>query len=290
MENKKIHINIKSIGIVAKKSEEVGLILEKIEKILAKNKISLLIEKESAEFFNKNGVSLAEILKQTEILISLGGDGTLISIARQVATKNAFILGIHAGTLGFLTDINPKDFEKFLGEFLNGEYEIERPYMLDVLLEKKDGKIVKKVAFNDVVLNRNNVASMAKIDAFLNRKYFNTYFGDGVIISSAVGSTAYNMSANGPIIYPLSDVFAITPICSHSLTQRPLILAKNYSVNFRTNSDVSVIIDGQDIFDMGEISSVYVGINQTKSSLIRGKNHDYFDVLKEKLHWGHNPC
>ena len=117
-----------------------------------------------------------EILKKTEILISLGGDGTLISIAGKVANQNAFIIGIHAGTLGFLTDILPDDFEKFLDEFLRGEYEIERPFMLEVLFEKNSGEIVRKLAFNDVVLNRNNIASMAKIDAYLNRKYFNTYF------------------------------------------------------------------------------------------------------------------
>lgn len=286
MQNFKLHDNVKSIGLIAKKSAEIGALIDKITKILKAKNIEILIEKNSADFFGKAGFGLNEILKKTEILISLGGDGTLISIAGKVANQNAFIIGIHAGTLGFLTDILPDDFEKFLDEFLRGEYEIERPFMLEVLFEKNSGEIVRKLAFNDVVLNRNNIASMAKIDAYLNRKYFNTYFGDGVIISSAVGSTAYNMSANGPIIYPLSDVFCITPICSHSLTQRPLIVPKEYFVNFKTKSDVSAIVDGQDIFNMNEFKNIGVRVNKARSSLIRRVNHDYFGILREKLSWG----
>ena len=291
MENK-IHKNLKFAGLIAKKSEAIRPVVEQICEILKAQGIELLLEEDGAEFFGLKPHTLAEILKKTNFLISLGGDGTLIGLARLLSDKNAFILGINAGTLGFLTDVQPSEFAKFLKEFLRGEYEIERPFLLEVILENGSGKIVRKTAFNDVVITRSHISSMAKIDAFLNRKYFNTYYGDGVIVSSAVGSTAYNMSANGSIVYPLCDVFCVTPICSHSLTQRPLILPKEYLVSFKNagSSEVSVVIDGQDVFDMAEFSSVSVKISHAKANLIKRRSYDYFDVLKAKLRWGHGGC
>lgn len=287
-QNNKIHLNLKTIGLVAKKSVEVLPQIEKIAKVLKKKNINLVLEKESAEFFGLKGAEFKEILQTTNVFISLGGDGTLISTARTLALKNAFILGIHAGTLGFLTDTKLDKFDKFIDDFLGGNYEIQTPFILDVILENKTGKVIKKVAFNDVVITRNLSSSMAKIDAFLNRKYFNTYFGDGVLVSSPIGSTAYNMSAGGAIVYPLCDVFCLTPICSHSLTQRPLILPKDRMVSFKNsgNSQVSIVIDGQDAFDMNEFLSISVGINKTRVCLIRNQNADYFDILKDKLGWG----
>ena len=291
MENK-IHQNLKFAGLIAKKSEEIRPVVEQICEILKAQGIELLLEEDGAEFFSLKPHTLAEILKKTNFLISLGGDGTLIGLARLLSDKNAFILGINAGTLGFLTDVQPSEFAKFLKEFLRGEYEIERPFLLEVILENGSGKIVRKSAFNDVVITRSHISSMAKINAFLNRKYFNTYYGDGVIVSSAVGSTAYNMSANGPIVYPLCDVFCVTPICSHSLTQRPLILPKEYLVSFKNagSSEVGVVIDGQDVFDMAEFNSVSAKISHAKANLIKHKSYDYFDVLKAKLRWGHGGC
>lgn len=291
MENK-IHKNLKFAGLIAKKSEEIRPVVEQICEILKAQGIELLLEEDGAEFFGLKPHTLAEILKKTNFLISLGGDGTLIGLARLLSDKNAFILGINAGTLGFLTDVQPSEFAKFLKEFLRGEYEIERPFLLEVILENGSGKIVRKAAFNDVVITRSHISSMAKIDAFLNRKYFNTYYGDGVIVSSAVGSTAYNMSANGSIVYPLCDVFCVTPICSHSLTQRPLVLPKEYLVSFRNagSSEVSVVIDGQDVFDMAEFSSVSAKISHAKVNLIKRRSYDYFGVLKTKLRWGHGGC
>ena len=117
-------------------------------------------------------------------------------------------------------------------------------------------------------------------------KHFNSYFGDGVIISSAMGSTAYNMSAGGPIIHPLCDAYSVTPICSHSLTQRPLVLPREFRLEFRSNDDVVVLIDGQDRFDLIEFDSVDIGVSDIRVNLLRQKGRDYFGVLKEKLRWG----
>lgn len=284
-----IHYGLKFAGIIAKNSPNLAIGIKHVQNLLIKHNITPLLEKDTAKLLNLDGTSLDKITKKTKFIISLGGDGTLISVCRKLALKDVFVLGIHAGTLGFLTDIKIDEFEGFLSSFLEGKYDVERPYLLDVYFKKNSGKSIKKLAFNDVAITRNSVGSMAKIDAFLDGKYFNTYHGDGVIVSSPVGSTAYNMSANGPIIYPLCDVFCVTPICSHSLTQRPLVLPKKYAVSFKNSqkSGVSIVIDGQEIFDMAEFDEILVGIDETRANLIRHKERNYFDVLKEKLRWGY---
>ncbi|MSN96009.1 NAD(+) kinase [Campylobacter sp. FMV-PI01] len=276
---------LKFVGIVAKNVKNIAI----IEKILKKRDIIILIEEKNAKQIDKKGYTLNEICKKTDLIISLGGDGTLIGVCRKVVNKDVYVLGVYDGRLGFLTDVDLNDTEKFLDEFFDGKYEIERPLILEIKFKKQGSKDLIKFAFNDVVVSRNSVLSMSRVDAYLNEKYFNTYHGDGVIVSSPVGSTAYNMSANGPIIYPLSKVFCITPICSHSLTQRPIVLPSEYKLSFKNSGDslMCVIIDGQESFEMSKFDNVEVRLN-SHVNLIRHFNRDYFEILKNKLHWGHN--
>lgn len=279
----KIHENLNYIGLVAKSSEGVDEIIE----FFAKMGIRVLLVKGYFDIGRK-AMDIDEVLLKTNVIISYGGDGTLISIARKLALKSAYIIGIHAGNLGFLTDIKYDDFKEFFAEFFAGDYKIERPLMLEISFEKGE-TCQNYVAFNDIVLNRESTSPMARVDAFLNDKFFNTYLGDGVIVSSAIGSTAYNMSANGPIVYPLSEVFCVTPICPHSLTQRPLILPKKYVLSFENNSDNKILctIDGQDIVNLERNDRVHIKISHTRANLIRRANIDYFDILRLKLSWGY---
>ena len=280
MEN--IHKNLKFVGLVAKSAEGI----EKIVNYFARKNIGVLFIKGHFETGFKTH-EISEILLKTNVIISCGGDGTLISISRRLALKNAYIIGIYAGNLGFLTDVKLDECEKFFDEFLNGNYEIKRPLMLEISFDNGE-KCENFVAFNDVVLSRETAAPMAKIDGYLNDKFFNTYLGDGIIVSSAMGSTAYNMSANGPIIYPMSSVFCVTPICPHSLTQRPLILPKKYVVSFKNNSPRRIVctIDGQDVRNLEVGETIHIKISYIRTNLIRRKDADYFDILRMKLNWG----
>ena len=289
MKKVNMHESLKYIGIVAKNPKKALSLVE----FFSKFNIKLLFDKKTALNLGVKGHSLSEICDKTNLILSIGGDGTLIGTCRDLVNKGfdeIYVLGVYDGTLGFLTDIKFDELEGFFEEFLEGKFEVERPLMLEVTFKKQGTKDIKKVAFNDVVFTRSAVLSMSRVDAYLNDKYFNTYYGDGVIVSSPVGSTAYNMSANGPIIYPLSDAFCITPICSHSLTQRPVMLPKEYKLSFKNadSSNVSVVIDGQDSFDMSDFDEVFITIGNTHANLIRHLNRDYFEVLKDKLHWGHN--
>lgn len=276
--------NLKYIGIVAKNPKKC-LKFVKYFKNLGYE--ILFLEKTINKFEN-----LHKIDEEKTLILSIGGDGTLISTCREVAKngfKNLNVLGVYDGTLGFLTDVKIDKLNEFFADFLKGKYEIKKPLMLEISLKNSENEI-KLIAFNDLVLSRSAVLSMSKVDAYLDDEYFNTYYGDGVIVSSPVGSTAYNMSANGPIIYPMSKVFCITPICAHSLTQRPLVLPAEYKLKFKNagNSKVSIIIDGQNAFDMSKFDEVVVRLGDTHANLIRHLNANYFEVLKNKLHWGHN--
>ncbi|MCZ6169333.1 NAD(+)/NADH kinase [Campylobacter ureolyticus] len=276
--------SLKYIGIVAKNPKNCLKFVKYFESLGYE---ILFLEKTINKFEN-----LHKIDEEKTLILSIGGDGTLISTCREIAKngfKNLNVLGVYDGTLGFLTDIKIDKLNEFFADFLKGKYEIKKPLMLEILLKNSKNEI-KLIAFNDLVLSRSAVLSMSKVDAYLDDEYFNTYYGDGVIVSSPVGSTAYNMSANGPIIYPMSKVFCITPICAHSLTQRPLVLPAEYKLKFKNvgNSKVSIIIDGQNAFDMSKFDEVVVRLGNTHANLIRHLNANYFEVLKNKLHWGHN--
>ncbi|EAU00778.1 NAD(+) kinase [Campylobacter curvus] len=279
---------IKKVGIVAKSSPELVQNLKTIEKILSGYGVEILLESAVAKELNLNGYETGELARNCDFLISLGGDGTIISLCRQTAEISPFVLGIHAGRLGFLTDITMNECEKFFADFFSGKFEVEKPHMLDVFLHEKSGKTLQKIAFNDAVIVSAKSAAMTQIEACLNGKYFNYYFGDGVIIATPVGTTAYNMSANGPIIYPLSEVFTVTPICSHSLTQRPVVLPHDFEVKFKTSSDAMLVIDGQDRYKMSNLTAVSARLSDKSARLIRHVGRDYFQILKEKLHWGYN--
>lgn len=281
----KIHKNLNTIAITTRDPIEQKDALLKIIKIIKSRSIDVIFETHVAQSISLEGYEFSELIKRAKVIVSLGGDGNFIATCRRAAQSEAYIHGVHTGHLGFLTDSTLDEFGEFLDQFLNGIYDIERPYMLRANFNK-NGKITTKLAFNDIVLMRKKIDTTSYIDAFLNSKHFNSYFGDGVIISSAMGSTAYNMSAGGPIIHPLCDAYSVTPICSHSLTQRPLVLPREFRLEFRSNDDVVVLIDGQDRFDLIEFDSVDIGVSDIRVNLLRQKGRDYFGVLKEKLRWG----
>ncbi len=278
-----------------KKFKNAGLILryesrllepyKKLKSVLDRFDISLHIEKRSAELLGVDGVDFKELCKRCDFLISLGGDGTLLHVARSSYECSLPILGINAGNLGFLTLIRQDEVEWFLKEVCEGRYEIEDRLMLEICF-MKDNKCVKKdMAFNDAVFNRDADSAMVKVDAFVKGKLFNSYYGDGVIISTPTGSTAYNLSAGGAIIYPLSKAFILTSICPHSLTQRPLVLPSTFEVEFKS-SDCELSVDGQNCYKMKEFDRVVIKKAQYSAKLFAHEKRDYFDILREKLNWG----
>ncbi|MBZ7955843.1 NAD(+) kinase [Campylobacter molothri] len=284
MQNKIDYKNIKKVGLVVRFNSNFDEEISTLENILKKYNVELLFLKN----FKKPNLShydIDDLFKISDFIISLGGDGTLISVCRKAWEYDRAVLGIHAGHLGFLTDFKMDQAEDFFQSFFCGHFKTENPFLLSVHLKQKNGQKMKDYAFNDIIIKKEDQTSMAYIEVYHQDKKFNEYFGDGLIVSTPAGSTAYNLSANGPIVYTLAQAFILTPICSHSLTQRPIVLPKGFELEIRAKGCM-FSIDGQKNYKMDDFKSIKVGLSHKSVTLIRPENRDYFQILKEKLNWG----
>jgi NAD+ kinase len=257
-----------------------------LEKTFKKYNIEVLLEKNSAIMINRDGVEFSKLGKSCDAFVTLGGDGTLIATGRKSIDFDIPILGVHAGNLGFLADLSMSELDSFVQKIVNNDYKLDERAVLEAIVIK-DEKEVKMYAFNDIVLTRTRVSNMIHIETLVDSKAFNTYYGDGVIVSTPTGSTAYNLSAGGPVLFPMTNVFALTPICPHSLTQRPVVLPGEFAIEMKTSEERAlIIIDGQDMHELGLGESVHIKLATKTVKLIRKEEYNYFNVLKEKLGWG----
>ena len=276
--------NIKSAGIILKPSSpELKEIYLEIKTLFEKANINIFLEDNSANMISLQGYSLEELCQKVDLLISVGGDGTLLSVVRKSFKFDKAVLGINLGTLGFLTDISMEQLPKFIEDLKKNIYKIDNRMMVEGSVN-----LNKFVAFNDIVISRKSISSMIKIDGKIDGKHFNSYYGDGVIISTPTGSTAYNLSVGGPIVYPLTEAFIVTPVAPHSLTQRPLVMPADFEIEFKIidNQGAVVIVDGQDIYELEENQSIRIKIAKKKAKMIHRIQRNYFEVLNEKLRWG----
>ncbi len=276
---------IKKAGFILKPdSPEIKDEYNIIKKYFLNANIEVALEKNSAIMIGEEGgVELDILSKNSDFLVSVGGDGTLISVVRRSFKYHIPVLGIHQGTLGFLTDIRFSEVENFLSLMLEHKYRIDHRMMIEGCAKEQNF-----VAFNDIVISRKSMSSMIKVDAKIDGKPFNSYYGDGVIISTPTGSTAYNLSVGGPMVFPLTEAFIVTPIAPHSLTQRPLVLPADFKIEFTITDKQGalVIIDGQDTYDVNENESIKIEISNNNAKLIHRLERNYFEVLNEKLRWG----
>ena len=277
--------SIKIAGIILKPdSPEIKKDFLEIKKYFSVHNIELILEKKSAKMISEeNGLNLDELCKKVDFLVSIGGDGTLLSTVRNSFDFDKPVLGIHMGTLGFLTDIIFDELPTFLNDFKNDNYRIDNRMLVECSVNDKIF-----VAFNDIVISRRTVSSMIKIKAKIDGNAFNTYSGDGVIISTPTGSTAYNLSVGGPIVYPLTEAFIITPVAPHSLSQRPLVMPADIEIEFKiTDKQGAVLlVDGQDTYEVEDQTVIKVTIANKKAKLIHRTKRNFFEVLDEKLGWG----
>ena len=286
--------SIKRAGLVIRpKSKHLKHHYQKLKNVLLKHGVTLFVSKQSAELLNVKGIDELEMFDICDILISIGGDGTLLGLSRKSYPYSKPLLGINAGNLGFLTDINLDEMESFIDDIFKDQYRIDNRIVLKIeLLSKKENK--KLIAINDIVLSRPTIEGMVSIDAFtsssinehLPKHHLNTYYGDGLIISTPTGSTAYNLSAGGPIVFPLTQALILTPICPHSLTERPIVLPADFEVEFSSKDETIIVVDGQDTYNLKHFDSIKISIATRGIKMIHKIDRNYFEVLKQKLHWG----
>lgn len=279
--------NIKKVGVILRPSSpEIKEQFLQVKKSFEAKGIEVVLDNNSAQMLGLLGQSFEMVCENSDVLVTLGGDGTLISAVRRSHDYNIPVFGIHAGKLGFLADIDMAELDEFIDKLVVGDYRIDKRAVLRAELITKEGSI-KLVAFNDIVMTRPSISKMIHLDTFVDNKPFNTYYGDGVIVSTPTGSTAYNLSSGGPVLFPLTQVFALTPISPHSLTQRPVVLPGHFTIEMKT-SDASalVVVDGQDMYDFGSGDVIRIRLSSKSAQLIHRNEFNYFEVLKEKLSWG----
>ncbi len=278
---------IKKIGIILRPSSpEMKEQFLSVKKSFEKQGIEVILDNNSAQMIGLLGQEFGVMCENSDILVTLGGDGTLISAVRRSHEFDIPVFGIHAGKLGFLADVDLAELDEFIEKLVEGKYRIDNRAVLRAEIITKEGS-TKLVAFNDIVLTRSTISKMIQLDTFVDNKPFNTYYGDGVIVSTPTGSTAYNLSAGGPVLFPLTQVFALTPISPHSLTQRPVVLPGHFTIDMKTpDSSALVVVDGQDMYDFGNGDVIKIRLSGKPAQLIHREEFNYFEVLKEKLSWG----
>lgn len=234
-------------------------------------------------------LSHEELVRGADLIVVLGGDGTMIGAARMVGDAETPVLGVNFGTLGYLADFTVEDMLPALESVLAGDYTLDRRLMLSATVERDGARLLHDRVLNDVVISKSALARIIEIEAHIDQKFVNRFRADGLIISTPTGSTAYNLSAGGPVIYPSMNAVVITPICPHTLSNRPLVLPDDaeFELTLKTpREEVALTLDGQVGMPLESGDRVTVRKSRTCFNLIQADTRNYFDVLRNKLKWG----
>ncbi|MDP9084617.1 MAG: NAD(+)/NADH kinase [Pseudomonadota bacterium] len=230
---------------------------------------------------------------RADLIVAIGGDGTLLYAARLVAGHSVPLLGINRGRLGFLTDVSPTSMLEDVDSVLGGRYSEDRRSLLAARLEKKDvdpAASVRALALNDVVVNKWETGRTMDFETSINGRFVNSHGGDGMVIATATGSTAYALSCGGPIVEPDLDVWVMAPICPHTLSDRPIIVRAGSKIQLhmsdRFESRAQVTCDGSAIGDLEQGDNLYVEGADAQITLLHPPGYDYYRLLRSKLHWG----
>jgi NAD+ kinase len=229
------------------------------------------------------------LIESSDAMISVGGDGTFLSVAHLCRFTEKPVIGINLGGLGFLTDIGPNDLETSLGKIKEGNYSIISRMVLEACLTRGNEKICRFNALNDIFINRINIPKLASISAWYGSDFIADFHADGIIIASPSGSTAYSLSCGGPIVEPNLNAILLTPICPHSLSERPIVLPANKPIRLRVNEknpDLLLSADGLNSSKLQSGDEVTISCGGVGTNLIQLAEQSYFSLLRNKLSWG----
>ena len=230
-----------------------------------------------------------KLATKVDLVLVLGGDGTMIATARTIGDHEVPVLGVNYGGLGYLAEFRIEELYSALESILAGNYRLDKRVMLEVELRRGDAPPQTSRVLNDVVINKSALARIIEIEAYLNHQYVNAFRADGLIVSTPTGSTAYNLSAGGPVIFPSMNAVVITPICPFTLSNRPIVVPDDAEIELllkTENEEVALTLDGQVGFPLEVADRVVIRKSRTTFNLIQPSNRNYFDVLRDKLRWG----
>ena len=257
---------------------------------LQKVGLKVLVSPEVASELNAAPVKVRDLAKQADLIIAVGGDGTMLYAARQLGSLDVPLLGVNRGRLGFLADVSPTQMLDSFDRILAGDYTIESRLRLEARLEFSDGTEKTALALNDIVLQRQDTGRMLDFETRIAGRYVNTHMGDGLIIATPTGSTAYAISCGGPILEPKIDAVALVPICPHILSDRSIVIPASQQIDVqllsREGAKASVSVDGQSLGDLTPENRLTIAESSNKITLIHPPGYDYYEILRSKLHWG----
>jgi NAD+ kinase len=281
-----------SVGIIYKHHHEPAKIeAEKLKDWFKQKGIKVFSEEMKTKGSLDGSCEESKVIPKTvDWVVVLGGDGTLLGAARRVGRFGSPILGVNLGGLGFLTGIPFERLYPVIEMMINARLEVESRVMLETRVLRKGKVICKFEVLNDVVINKGTLARIIDLDVAINEEFLTTFRADGLIISTPTGSTAYNLSAGGPILYPTMETFILTPICPFTLTNRPIIIPDTsvIQIKMKNKSEDAVVLtfDGQVGFDIYYDDKVIIRKSEKKIKLFRPPDHSYFNILRTKLMWG----
>ena len=281
----------KKIGVFCKpKAPSATDILGRLIPWLRKQNYHIFLDTGTAAIINEtSSYEKREISQQADLLIVLGGDGTLLSVAQAAHPYNIPILAVNLGSLGFLAEISIDELYPTLENILAGKFEIENRMLLNACIWRNGEKVEDHNVLNDVVINKGAVARVISLQVLVNGQYMTSYRADGLIIATPTGSTAYSLSAGGPIIHPSMHTLVLSPICPFTLTNRSILIPDQSIIQVKLAAeydDVRVTLDGQEGYDMRAGDILKIKKTKTSLQLIRGPNKNYYQILRDKLHWG----
>lgn len=287
----------KTIGLIGKYGDpNVGETLKRLNDYLNNKNLQVILDQDTSALLPLAGVQtgqVADIGKQCDLAIVVGGDGTLLNAARSLIDFNVPLVGINLGRLGFLTDITPRTMIDYLDTILDGHYQIEERCLFHCKVIRNGQAIDESDAFNDVVIHKRNVARMIELETYINHKFVNSQRLDGLIVSTPTGSTAYALSAGGPILHPLLDAITIVPVCPHTLSSRPIVVEGNslveVVVSLSNHEHTQATCDGQITFGLLAGDRVQIRKKERTIRLIHPPQHDHYEILRVKLRWAENP-
>ncbi len=274
-----------------KNSEDVRKMTSRLCRMLDKFGIEPVVEEELGISAGVSQIAEAkDIPALADMVFSLGGDGTFLSAARLLSGSSTPMLGINLGGLGFLAECNFSEMERMLEKIVKGDYEVERRDMFAVRVEKDGACISGGEALNEVVVNGGRATGIIDLELHIDGSHITTFKADGIICSTPTGSTGYSLSAGGPVVFPTLPLAVITPICPHTLANRPLVVSNEREIRFRCppkarDENLNITLDGQIDFPAGPGQEVIVTRSESSINLVKSPFVDYFSILKTKLMW-----
>jgi NAD+ kinase len=283
-------MKIRSVGVCLKPdqpqaAETVRLLVD----WLSERDIEVLLDEEAGRASEGAATPRSELAAKVDLIMVLGGDGTLLSVARATGTRHVPILGVNLGTLGFLTEINIDEMIPVLEKLVAGDFEIESRMRLEVVASRGGKEIGRYLALNDAVLSKTAISRMIDLRTFADGVMVTTYHADGLIVSTPTGSTAYSLSAGGPLLLPGLEAIVLTPICPHSLTHRPVVLPQRCEVEVELRSSagaVALTVDGQEGIELADGDRVSVRRSEHPAAIVASPYRSRYEILHAKLRWG----